>query len=178
MTKARAARYLGTFVVILALMMLTNVSRSAADSTRTIKIFDKCDPATFNAAIGPGTCVGSGDVTFGEFIAELTKERSVDDWEFDPDETEIARGQAITARNFGGEAHTFTAVRAFGGGFVPFLNDLAGTPVPAPECVTFPAVFGTIVPPGRSSQPIILGKGVHEFQCCIHPWMRTTIVVE
>jgi hypothetical protein len=24
-------------------------------------------PATFNAALGPGTCVGDGDVTFAEF---------------------------------------------------------------------------------------------------------------
>jgi plastocyanin len=30
---------------------------SAASATRQVQVLDDCDPATFNAAIGPGTCV-------------------------------------------------------------------------------------------------------------------------
>ncbi len=41
---------------------------------------DYCDPASFNAAVGPGTCARStvpGAITFGGFIAELTADKSV-----------------------------------------------------------------------------------------------------
>ena len=31
---------------------------------------------------------------------------------------------------------------------------------------------------GSQLQVTGLSKGVHNFQCCIHPWMRTTVVVK
>src|ERR1051325_9972648 len=37
-----------------------------------VRIQDQCDPATFNATFGPGTCTGSGQTTFDHFIGEVT----------------------------------------------------------------------------------------------------------
>ena len=148
----------------------TTVSSSGA---KTIKLTDECDPATFNAVLGPGACVGDGDVTFNQFVAEFLATGQVEDWEFDPDHDHVNSGKAIRAENEGGETHTFTEVAAFGGGFVPILNDLSGNPVPAPECFTTTA----FVPPDGQLDVGALSPGTHMFQCCIHPWMRTTIKV-
>jgi hypothetical protein len=75
---------------------------------------------------------------------------------------------SLLAINNGGEVHTFTRVVDYGGGVVPFLNDLAGTPNVAPECVA----EGTFVPPGGTDSDTPDKTGELKFQCCIHPWMR------
>ena len=151
------------------------VSSSGAE---TVKISDNCDPTTFNLSppqgVGPGTCVGDGDVTLSEFRAEFAATGQVEDWEFDPAGEQVDSGKAVRAENDGGETHTFTEVAAFGGGFVPPLNQFAGATVN--EC-QFPAVARTFVPAGGTSNARVLSPGTHKFQCCIHPWMHTTITV-
>jgi hypothetical protein len=82
----------------------------------TVGMFDKCDPATFNAALGPGTCVGSGRVTFASFIDQLTRMHFVPDWAFAPSSIAVRVGGSFTAINRGGEVHTFTEVEDFGEG--------------------------------------------------------------
>src|SRR5579864_3573145 len=37
-----------------------------------VRMQGPCDPASFNAAVGPGTCIGNGTITFAHFITELT----------------------------------------------------------------------------------------------------------
>ena len=140
-----------------------------------VNMLDACDPATFNAVLGPGTCVGSGTVTFEAFIAELAKRHKVSTWRFDPRQTTIRVGQTLTAPNLGGEAHTFTEVEEFGGGIVPELNDLAKTPVVAPECM---ALTGAdFIAPGQAFSEVEDETGVERYQCCLHPWMRAVVVV-
>src|SRR5262245_28939207 len=39
----------------------------------TVRMHDNCDPETFNARLGPGTCAGPGGLRFDNFIAELTR---------------------------------------------------------------------------------------------------------
>src|SRR5205823_13959020 len=52
-----------------------------AASIRTVDMNDQCDPATFNAAIGPGTCIGNnGGVSFDTFIAELSRTELAGAW--------------------------------------------------------------------------------------------------
>ena len=46
-----------------------------AAGVRTVTMDDQCDPETFNAAFGPGTCVNQGGVQLDTFIAELAKTR-------------------------------------------------------------------------------------------------------
>jgi hypothetical protein len=154
----------------------------AGPDVRVVQLRDDCDAATFNAAIGPGTCVGDGDTLFADFLAEFDAQGSVDEWRFNPDNSEADRG--VQARNRGGEMHTFTEVAGFGGGFIARLN--GGAP-PASECaVRLPngnlvpagAALASFVPAGETSPTKLLAKGTHKFQCCIHPWMQSTIQIE
>jgi hypothetical protein len=139
---------------------------------------DDCDPATFNAAIGPGTCVKEGSTTFSEFIGQLLSQGRAPAWRFAPEQLKLAADGTLEAPNKGGEDHTFTEVANFGGGCIDALNDLLGLS-PVPECAGFPGgAFGaTVVPAGGTLTTGALAPGIHRFECLIHPWMRTTVEV-
>jgi plastocyanin len=141
---------------------------SAAE--HAVTLFDACDPDTFNAAIGPGTCTRSGGVRFENFVAELTRHHSAGAWHFAPSEVTMRVGQLLVANNRGGEEHTFTEVEEFGGGVVPFLNNLVGLTTVAPECNQ-----AVRLAPGASSSETEHEAGVEKYQCCIHPWMRAEV---
>lgn len=143
-----------------------------AAATFSFQMLDRCEPASFNAVLGAGTCVGNGKVTFQEFIDELVKKQTHNQWRNQPKQVSLAAGRELSVVNVGGEAHTFTPVAAFGGGFIPDLNALSGNPVPAPECLDFSSIV--FVPAGGVASLGTLSAGTHRFMCCLHPWMRTT----
>jgi plastocyanin len=147
----------------------------ARSSDHVVSILDACDGPTF-AAQGVD-CARTGGVTFQQFIAELSARGSVGAWHFAPDNVVLQLGQTFSAFNRGGETHTFTEVKQFGGGIVPVLNQLSGNPVPAPECLELgPNDF---IPPGRSSASDVAdAQGTELYQCCIHPWMRAVVTVK
>ncbi len=121
-----------------------SASVKEAASTRQVTMMDACDGPTFNLAIGPGTCGRNGGVAFSAFVAEITAHHFAGAWHNSPSQSDAWLGDALIATNNGGETHTFTRVADFGGGIVPFLNELAETPHVAPECTT----ERTFVPPG------------------------------
>jgi len=154
---------------------------TAEQSAQTVQVRDDCDPATFNAdpPVGPGIgviCGGDGDTTFGDFVADVVAQSSVDQWRFKPDEMSNAR--PIVAHKRGGETHTFTRVAKFADGSIaPPLNDLLGKGPEdiAPECIAdATGAQNTFVPSG-GDLTVKDVKGGDKFQCCIHPWMRTTV---
>jgi hypothetical protein len=169
--------------VCLAVVSLTATITKASGGTRRVSIEDKCDPATFNAAIRPGTCVRDGGVTFAEFLSKLNPiDFGHDGWKFEFGRGRVDRGEGLQAVNRGGEFHTFTEVQNFGGGCVDLLNGpLELTPVPEcqPEAAPgVPLAFVTSgVPSGQSLDVPHLAPGTHRFQCLIHPWMRSVIEV-
>jgi hypothetical protein len=61
----------------------------------------------------------------------------------------------------------------FGGGIVPTLNAVSNNPVEAAECKTLEA--DDFVVPGGTYRATLTKDAVQRFQCCIHPWMRTTV---
>jgi hypothetical protein len=102
-----------------------------------ITMRDACDPDSFNAVVGPGTCVAGqhGNTLFSDFIGELQTDQIAGAWRFNPmlNATEghfnlvrvdLKSGDKTTIQNKGGETHTFTRVRKFGGGFIVVLNGL------------------------------------------------------
>jgi hypothetical protein len=161
----------------------------------TIRIWDACDPKTFNAAIGAGSCLPGrhGTTKFEFFIEELTEDHIAGAWRFNPLlkastgtfrllRLDLASGQQTVLHNKGGETHSFTRVEKFGGGFVPPLNVLSDNPVPAPECLQPPSESNIFVESGETESGPTAGSpalpaGVNDFQCCIHPWMRLRVVV-
>jgi len=144
---------------------------------------DECDPATFNdpAAGGPDFCKNialGASTTFPNLFAEAAANTPDANWAFSPTQVTIKKGGTISVVDQGGEPHTFTEVKQFGGGFLPPLN---GGQAAAPECAAgfgSVAVAKTRILQGSTINVIGLAKGKHLFQCCIHPWMRTEVDVK
>jgi hypothetical protein len=156
---------------------------AAAASGPSVKLYDDCDPATFDASVGPGTCVGDGETRFLDFIATVAAAKSHPDWRISPAARTIGAGRSLDVRNRGGEVHTFTDVTAVGfqaTGCVPPLNEvLVGSPALNPLCTRVPDVVGpTAFAPGERRAVGPLSPGTHLFECMIHPWMRTMVHVQ
>lgn len=148
------------------------------DNNRKIAMRDNCDPSDPAWAPTGGCLLKKGDVTNAEFGAYLRSPLTIPangalighpSWRMEPAYASIESGKRLRVPNTGGRTHTFTEVRVFGGGRVPPLN--IGL-VPAPECAT-----AVNVPAGGSIEIPQLSDGVHNFECCIHPWMRATVRV-
>ena len=148
-----------------------------------VDVRDYCDPISF-AAIGCGRDTTTGFITLSGFGQELAVDKSVGAWRFVASQTKAKDGANLNIKSSGGELHTFTRVKKFGGGFVAGLNAASGNNVPAPECAQ--VVGGNLVPQQAGPDNIFLPAGmsatakvkegeVANFQCCIHPWMRATI---
>jgi plastocyanin len=146
-----------------------------------IVALDECDPATFNAVIGPDFCrnVALGAATkLDDLFAEAAAGTPDPGWDFEPDVLTVKQGSIISVVDQGGEPHTFTEVEQFGGGFIPGLN---GGQEMAPECAggfKNVEVAKTRILQGSQLQIMGLSKGEHLFECCIHPWMRVKVEVK
>jgi plastocyanin len=166
---------------LISVLMVTTAIVSCSDSASPIvdaqvSAQDQCDPASFNAALGAGTCTKQGTVTLTAFNNELNSTHQVATWRFVPSNVSIRVGQAITVRNDGGEKHTFTEVAAFGGGIVPALNSASGNPQETPECAALSAT-AMIASGANFRTDAATDAGTEYYQCCIHPWMRATVTV-
>ena len=147
-----------------------------------IVALDECDPVTFNAALGPNFC---HNVTLGAFttltdlFAKAAAGTPDPNWDFEPDTVNIKKGTTVIVVDQGGEPHTFTEVKEFGGGFIPGLNAPGEDTVR--ECsggFANVAVAKTRILQGSQVQISDLSQGEHLFQCCIHPWMRVRVEVK
>ena len=181
-----------TASVISAMSLLAVATPSDAHrGGQKIEIEDDCEPASFNAALGQAdACIGDGETSFGDFLAELVATKQAKDWKFDPSMLTVRDGRPVIVENEGGETHTFTLVDAFGGGFVAELNAISGNPTPAGECATT-LPDGSLVPKPPSAVNVFvaadkeasfrtagLPPGTYKFECCIHPWMRVVLTVK
>jgi hypothetical protein len=159
---------------------------------RDVRLQDRCDPETFNAAIpsppgAPPTCIphgGQETVPFGDFIAKVNPvDFGHPKWNNHPDTLELRSGDEISVTVRGGEFHTFTEVPAFGAGCIGLINQLLGLtggPTDA-ECTGPGGIFATsgVLPNGSSTLTVAgLTPGTHMFECFIHPWMRTVVTVD
>jgi hypothetical protein len=167
-----------SLVSALALALSVVSSMNAASAHREVQVLDDCDAATFDAALNdPNACVKSGGTTFDEFIGQLIAMGRAPAWRFAPAQLTVATGGSIDAYNRGGEFHTFTEVAAFGGGCVQPLNQILGLTA-VPECANAGVLFATTgIAPGGELEGAALSSGTHRFECLIHPWMRSTVVV-
>ncbi len=146
---------------------------------------DECDPATFNAALGINGvpfCLNVAlgyTTTLSDLFTEATGPGVGDAaWDFEPDKIVMKKGTVLEVVDQGGEPHTFTEVKKFGGGFLDGLN---GGEAEAPECqggFKTLAVARTRILQGSHLLITGLAKGTHYFQCCIHPWMRMEVDVK
>ncbi|HEV7589532.1 MAG TPA: hypothetical protein VGO40_15565, partial [Longimicrobium sp.] len=98
-------------------------------------------------------------------------------WRIFPSELSLRQGARLAVVNTGGETHTYTEVDEFGGGVVPMLNQLSGNTTVAPECSNAAEFDSSTVRSGQTVEHTFDARGTEKYQCCIHPWMRQTVVV-
>ena len=172
-TRVRAQTRRGVVLSVLCLLAVAALpaAAQAGDSVK-VAVMDRCDPETFDDAIGPETCVDrGGGVTFDAFVKRLNpKDGGHNAWRNSRHQVMLKAGQNLSLTNTGGEFHTFTEVANFGAGIVPELNDALppGTPAAQPVGPLNVMAPGDVVDFGQ------LSPGTHLFECLIHPWMRTT----
>jgi len=106
----------------------------------------------------------------------VTAHGSAGAWHFAASNVNVFVGQTLDVINRGGETHTFTEVKQFGGGIVPLLNQLSGNPVPAPECLELTGA--AFIASGATHHESIDDEGTEMYQCCIHPWMRAVVTAK
>jgi len=182
--KTKFAR-LGLLVCLFMPMaeMISAAQEKATPSAQIVAL-DECDPITFNAALGADFChnVALGALGFATTLQDLFAKAAAGHpdagWDFEPDVVQVKEGASLSVVDQGGEPHTFTEVKQFGGGFIEGLNSGQET---VPECsggFSNVAVAKTRIVQGSHMDMSNLPKGEHHFQCCIHPWMRVTVQVK
>jgi hypothetical protein len=172
MVKRSLFSALATALVLV--LTMASATLGAGPPHRTVQILDNCDGPTFNAVLGPGSCVRPSGLTFDKLNASLAS-GGAPSWRFSPEHVTLRDGGSVTAINRGGEAHTFSQVAAFAGGCVPPIFIAMGlAPNPGAECAT---LGPTMVLAGASRNTGELDTGTYLFQCLIHPWQRTTVTV-
>ena len=168
-----------TLAVLPALLFAAGCNDTSGTSGRIV-LADDCDPASFNAALGAGTCAHSSTtagVTLSSFNAELASTHKVSAWRMVPTTLNVSVGTTLPVVNAGGETHTYTEVDEFGGGVVPALNQASGNTTVAPECADQTKFNSSAVHTGQTMQHTFDAQGTEKYQCCIHPWMRQTVTV-
>lgn len=159
-------------------------TQEKAPSLAQVVALDECDPSSFNAVLGADFCknVSIGilgfTTTFQDLFAKAAAGTPDPGWDFEPDVLKIKEGTILSVVDQGGEPHTFTEVKKFGGGFIDGLN--SGEEI-VPECVggfKNVDVAKTRIIQGSHLDITGLSKGQHHFECCIHPWMRVTVEVK
>jgi len=148
------------------------------DHDAVVSIRDDCDPNDPGWTPTGGCKRKHGDVSFAEFGRELSSPLAPTSvighpaWRNDPTYLEIEAGESVFVTNRGGRTHTFTHVQNYGGGKIPSPALNKGL-LTAPECPT-----SVDIPPGGKAEVSGLAEGIHQFQCCIHPWMRAFVRVK
>lgn len=174
----------GFVICCLVFVGAAAIHQDDAPSVAQVVALDECDPTTFNAAIGPDFCKNVSLAVLGyattiqDLFAKAAAGTPDPKWDFEPDTLSINKGTVVSVVDQGGEPHTFTEVKEFGGGFIPGLNS---GQAPVLECASGfsdVSVAKTRLLQGSTSQITGLSKGVHHFQCCLHPWMRVTVDVK
>ena len=161
--------------------MPSNLIQLGSSNPAQIVALDECEPSSFNMNLGADFCknVALGATTsFDDLFTEAMQGNPDPKWDFEPDSVAVSKGTMLSVVNQGGEPHTFTEVKNFGGGFVDGLNHGQNT---VPECAGGFAnikVARTRILQGSRLDFGGLSKGKHFFQCCIHPWMRVEVDVK
>ena len=145
---------------VLALLALPGTV--LARDGRTIFLMDRCDPDSFNAAIGPGTCVRDGGVTFDKFLRRVNpNDGGHNAWRFSRHDVDLKPGERLTVTNTGGETHSFTEVVDFGTGIEEALKTIESE-LPRPQVefdVLLPYERGDLV--NRIHQEAEIGSMEH-----------------
>ena len=148
--------------------------------TKLMRLLDECDKETFDAAL-PGLCtVDAGSVTFDRFTADLQRGGSGAWWINNRKET-VDAGDTLHVVNQGGIVHTFTEVKTFGSGVIAAVQRRREQRPRRGQAQRRRRQLRRHRPdrgrPGTPGLDVVPAKGVHQYQCIFHPWMRSVVTV-
>ena len=128
--------------VVISSLSLPALADEPTPTPVQIVALDECDPATFNAVLGPDFCknvalayVTPFATTFSDLVSKAAAGTPDPGWDFEPDKLTIKKGTPLIVVDQGGELHTFTEVAQFGGGFIPPLNNQQAAVPSAPAAL-------------------------------------------
>ncbi|MEP6999137.1 MAG: hypothetical protein ABI969_01580, partial [bacterium] len=110
----RSATFAGAILALAACADAPVPTASASSATRNaqaapspqqgvVVLHDECDPATFNAQFGAGTCTRNGPgVPLSNFVAKVTAIQSFPSWRMTPTDLNMNVGDTFSAKNIGG----------------------------------------------------------------------------
>jgi hypothetical protein len=114
---------------------LKGAAQNSSPTPVQIVALDECDPTTFNkptdlppgqAGVGADFCKNVSlppfVTKFNDLFDQAKQGKPDPNWDFEPDNVTAMKGAQIVVVNQGGEPHTFTEVKQFGGGFIGDLN--------------------------------------------------------
>src|SRR4029453_6628876 len=81
-----------------ALLSLTT-GAGAVQGDKKIRMYDDCDPTTFNAVLGCGACGGKGHTTVEAFIEELEDTQDAHGWRNQPSAMHVNVGRPTFIEN-------------------------------------------------------------------------------
>ena len=169
-----------TVVAAIALLSLSG-GVDAVQGDKKIRMYDDCEPTSFNAVLGDGTCIGNGHTTFDEFIAELAETQDAHEWRNQPSAMQVRRMWAAnqTLRSRRGSTYLYSSRCLWWRLHSRSQWDLRES---GSRAGVFELWIDRVHPAGATEEGPTAGSsdlpvGTHRFQCCIHPWMRTVIEV-
>src|ERR1700758_2015779 len=100
-------------VAMIALAQNTPLPDSGRRDAKVAQVveLEECDPATFNAALGPHfrkIIAFVASTTLTNLLAEASAGTPYPNWDFEPDTLHIKEGTVVSVTDEGGEPHTFT----------------------------------------------------------------------
>ena len=164
-----------------SLVLAAPAASAAGPQAKTMRLLDQCDSRDVQRDLRRRPLhVQAGSVTVDRFTADLQRGGSGAWWINNRKET-IDAGDSLHVVNEGGIVHTFTEVTTFGSGVVPPFNAGGGQRAHRRQAGRQPGRFRRHRPTGRAAGParldVVPAKGVHQYQCIFHPWMRTVVTV-
>lgn len=184
----RGVRFVAAGVLAATLFGVGGPAMAGSGDTIEIQMQDRCDPATFNAALqDPQACEPTehGKLTFQEVLATMIATGGHPKWRFTKTDFDVKPGTKLKLTNTGGELHTFIQVPKLGlPGCAPPVNEAIGRPGLSTQCdeilpVKIPGLQQNAAFSGGSfTMNAPTAPGTYFYTCLIHPWMEATVTVK
>ena len=187
----RGVRFVAAGVLAAALFAVSGPAMAGSGGARDVQMQDRCDPATFDAALNdPHACEPTehGNIAFGDLPASMIATGRHPKWRFTRTAFDIKPGGTIKLTNVGGEMHTFIQVEQLGlPGCAPPVNAAIGRPGLSTHC---DEILPVAPPPGSPLKQTAAFSGgsftvtapttpgTYFYVCLIHPWMESTVTVK
>ena len=163
-----------------SLVLAAPAASAAGPQAKTMRLLDQCDIGDVQRDLRR-RLLRQGRIGHRRPVHRRPAAGGSGAWWINNRKETINAGDSLHVVNQGGILHTFTEVKTFGSGVIPPFNAAVDNAPPPSSRDGSPVGFGDIgdrgVTPGTPACDVVPAKGVHQYQCIFHPWMRTVVTV-